>query len=62
MGDTIGRWLAVTFALNGMSRSIGRGDLYPFVLSPTVVQKLDFVHRAISGAGSPSSDGRVATR
>jgi hypothetical protein len=62
MGDTIGRWLAVTFALNGMSRSIGRGDLYPFVLSPTVVQKLDFVHRAISGAGSPSSDGRDATR
>jgi hypothetical protein len=47
MGDTIGRWLSVTFALNGMSRSIGQGDLYPFVLSPTVVQKLDFVHRSI---------------
>jgi hypothetical protein len=55
MGDTIGRWLAVTFALNGMSRSIGRGDLYPFVLSPMVVQKLDVVHRAIrdAAAGRP---------
>jgi hypothetical protein len=55
IGDTIGRWLGVTFALNGMSRSIGRGDLYPFVLSPTVVQKLDFVHRSIIDAGSMSA-------
>jgi hypothetical protein len=48
IGDMIGRWLGMTFALNGMSRSIGRGDLYPFVLSPVVVTKLDFVHRVVT--------------
>jgi hypothetical protein len=50
IGPTIARWLAVTLALNGLSRSIGQGDLYPFVLSPMVVAKLDFVHRAIGAA------------
>jgi hypothetical protein len=50
IGATIGRWLAVTVALNAMSRSIGQGDLYPFVLSPNVVRKLDFVHRAVESA------------
>lgn len=48
IGNVVGRWLALTFALNGMSRSIGQGVLYPFVLSPTVVTKLDFVHRSIA--------------
>lgn len=49
--DTSGiirRWLGLTLALNAMSRSIGQSDLYPFVLSPVVVEKLDFVHRVAS--------------
>ena len=41
------KWLGLTIALNAMERSIGQADLYPFVLSPNVVEKLDFVHRAI---------------
>jgi len=41
-------WLILTMALNGMSRSIGQGELYPFVLSPHVMKKLDFVHRAVT--------------
>ena len=48
IGPTVARWLGMTIALNGMSRSIGQGDLYPFVLSATVVAKLDFVLRAIT--------------
>ena len=32
------------------SASIGQSDLYPFVLSPVVVEKLDFVHRVIATA------------
>jgi hypothetical protein len=48
IGEIVGQWLALTFALNAMSRSIGHGDLYPFVLSPTVVEKLDFVHRMVA--------------
>lgn len=39
------RWLGLTLALNAMSRSIGQSDVYPFVLSPQVVEKLDFVRR-----------------
>ncbi len=44
IGPLIDRWLASTIAMNAMSRSIGQGDLYPFVLPPRVVEKLDFVH------------------
>ena len=48
VGSMIGDWLGLTLALNAMSRSIGQGDLYPFVLSPVVISKLDFVHRAVT--------------
>jgi hypothetical protein len=40
-------WLPLTYALNAVNRSMGRDDLYPFVLSPAVVEKLTWVHRAI---------------
>ena len=40
-------WLAMTYALNAVNRSMGKGDLYPFVLAPGVVAKLDFVDRLI---------------
>ncbi len=49
VGPMVQRWLSLTIALNGMARSIGQGDLYPFVLSPKVIAKLDFVHRAVTG-------------
>jgi hypothetical protein len=29
---------------------MGRDDLYPFVLAPGVVRKLDFVHRLVQGS------------
>jgi hypothetical protein len=45
--DLVRHWLRLTLALNAMSRSIGESDLYPFVLSPMVVQKLDVVHRLV---------------
>jgi hypothetical protein len=37
-------WLPLTFAVNSLNRSMGQTDFYPFVLSPTVVNKLGFVH------------------
>jgi hypothetical protein len=40
----ISEWLPFTYALNAVNRSMGRDDLYPFVLAPTVVDKLSFVH------------------
>jgi len=48
VGPTVQEWLALTLGLNAMSRSIGEGDLYPFVLSSEVIAKLDFVHRCVT--------------
>jgi hypothetical protein len=47
IGEVVQSWLGLTLALNAMARSIGQSDLYPFVLSPDVVEKLDFVHRCV---------------
>jgi len=40
-------WLPLTFAVNSINRSMGLHDLYPFVLSPTAIAKLAFVHERI---------------
>ena len=40
-------WLPLTFALNGLNRSMGQPDLYPFIISPKVIEKLDFVHKVV---------------
>lgn len=40
-------WLPLTFAVNSINRSMGQPDLYPFVVAPTVVAKLDFIHGLI---------------
>lgn len=46
-GDLVQRWVPVSIALNSINRSMGQPDVYPFVLSPAVVEKLEFVHRLI---------------
>jgi hypothetical protein len=46
--DIINTWLPLTFALNAINRSMGYDNLYPFVLSPTVLEKLRFVHDRIT--------------
>jgi len=40
-------WLPVAMAMNCLSRSMGHADLYPFVLSPTVIGKLGMVQGLI---------------
>ena len=40
-------WLPLVFAMNSIGRTMGQGDLYPFILAPAVVQKLDFMHRLV---------------
>ena len=37
-------WVPLSIALNQVNRSMGKDDLYPFVIPPSVIQKLDFVH------------------
>ncbi len=48
------QWLPLTIALNAMNQSMGLNDLYPFVLSPSVIAKLAFIHQVIQ-----SSVGRL---
>lgn len=45
-------WLPLTYALNAVNRSIGADDLYPFVLSPAVVDKLALVDDLVRGAAA----------
>jgi hypothetical protein len=45
----IAAWLPFVFAMNSVSRAMGQADLYPFILAPPVVQKLDFMHKLIHG-------------
>jgi hypothetical protein len=47
MQEIIDAWLPLTFAMNSLNRAMGNADLYPFVLSPTVVTKLAFVHDVV---------------
>jgi hypothetical protein len=60
MGDLIGEWLPVVFAVNSLNRSMGQQDLYPFVLSPNAIAKMDFVSRAIRRQRPPAGLGGVS--
>ncbi|HTI51503.1 MAG TPA: putative zinc-binding metallopeptidase, partial [Planctomycetaceae bacterium] len=48
-------WLAVAFLLNNLSRGLGEGDLYPFILSEKAIEKLRFVHRVCREPAAPQS-------
>jgi hypothetical protein len=39
------RWIPLALAMNSMNRSMGHHDFYPFVVSPSVISKLDFIHQ-----------------
>ncbi len=43
----LAQWLPLTCAVNSLNRSMGLPDLYPFLLSPPVIEKLKFVHEVI---------------
>ena len=46
--DTIiDMWLPLSWALNMVNRSMGRGDLYPFLLPVPVLDKMRFIHTVI---------------
>jgi hypothetical protein len=41
------RWIPLTLAMNGLNRSMGHSDFYPFVIPAPAYDKLAFVHRVI---------------
>jgi hypothetical protein len=52
----VSEWLPLTYAFNQASRSMGKDDLYPFVLAPAVIEKLSFVHDLVRGVHSIAAD------
>jgi hypothetical protein len=53
----IATWLPLSFALNAVTRSMGEGDLYPFVLAPRVLAKLAVIHDLVRrAAGTTHAD------
>lgn len=50
--EVIDEWLPLTYALNAVNRSMGKGDLYPFTLARTVIEKLAFVHDRVVAEGA----------
>ena len=50
-----GVWVPMSTALNQINRSMGAGDLYPFVLAPAVLDKLDLVAEIVREAASSRS-------
>lgn len=48
------RWGELSQALNALSRSVGVGDPYPFVVTATVADKLHLIHQIVEDAASGS--------
>ncbi|PZW69762.1 hypothetical protein F471_01090 [Pseudomonas sp. URMO17WK12:I1] len=46
----INAWIELAAMLNELARSMGHKDLYPFVLCPAVVGKLQFIHQVVEAA------------
>ena len=49
IGQILDAWAPFVVAMNSINRSIGRPDLYPFVLAPAVAEKLGFIHDLVRG-------------
>ncbi|WP_434623485.1 zinc-binding metallopeptidase family protein [Azospirillum sp. B2RO_4] len=47
--DLIDLWLPLTYAVNSLNRSMGQPDLYPFILSASVIEKLGFMNDMVRG-------------
>jgi hypothetical protein len=48
--ELIENWTMATGALNSLNRSMGLNDPYPFIITPQVSKKLEFIHETISKA------------
>ncbi|HEX6340578.1 zinc-binding metallopeptidase family protein [Umezawaea sp.] len=49
--ELVDTWVPLSRAVNQLNRSMGKDDLYPFVLAPDVLAKLRFVDSLVAGAG-----------
>jgi hypothetical protein len=49
--DAIAEWLPLSVALNALNRSLGHDDLYPYVLTGAVIEKLTSIDELVRGWG-----------
>lgn len=52
-------WLPLVHAVNSLNRSMGQPDLYPFVISAPVIDKLRFIHRLVREVAAEDRSGRA---
>lgn len=45
----VNSWMSLTTVLNELAHSMGQPDFYPFVMSPMVLRKLQFIHLVVRG-------------
>ena len=57
----IDAWLPLTFAFNSINRSMGMGDLYPFVLGAPSMRKLGYIYNKIHRAAPSESQSYRST-
>ena len=60
--ELIDAWVPVTVAVNAVNRSMGQPDLYPFVLSIPVFEKLAFIHELVRAQGGVARRPAYAAR
>ena len=53
-------WIPLSNALNSLNRTMGLMDIYPFILSPPVVEKLSAIHDLIHGNKLPVKEVKAA--
>ncbi|MBB5571731.1 MULTISPECIES: zinc-binding metallopeptidase family protein [Rhizobium] len=46
----VSAWIPLSVAINSIQRSMGQPDSYPFILSPPVVTKLEYIRQVIAEA------------
>ena len=49
--ELIEHWVPLSSLINNLNRAVGQHDAYPFVLTPAVVGKLEFIQRIVRRAG-----------
>ena len=50
MSVTIDNWVPLASLLNNLNRAMGHTDAYPFILTPSVIEKLAFINRLVHQA------------
>ena len=55
-------WIPLTCALNSINRGMGLSDLYPFVISPSVTEKLRFIHSIVQSSKAAQVNSRVTNQ